>query len=160
VADLLALTSSLPVLDVDVGDPVVREGERTGAVFVLERGLLHVTRGGVAIAEISAPGALVGEIAVLVGGDHSATVTAAVPSRLRVAADGAGFLRSSPDVTLHVATEVAQRLQLLIAYLADLQRQYAGAPGLAMVHDVLAKLTDRKGAAFEAGSDREPDPLY
>jgi CRP-like cAMP-binding protein len=158
--DLVELTAHLPVLEVETGEAVVREGSRTGSLFVLESGALAVTRAGVAIADITAPGAMVGEIAALLGGDHSATVTAVTPSRLRVARDGSAFLRSSPDVTLLVAAEVARRLQSLVAYLADLKAQYAGIPGLDMVSDVLTHLADNRGAAIEPGSQREPDPLY
>ncbi len=158
--DLVELTAHLPLLEVEPGGAVVREGERTGSLFVLESGTLAVTRSGVAIADITAPGAMVGEIAALLGGDHSATVTAVTASRLRVARDGNAFLRSSPDVTLLVAAEVARRLQSLVAYLADLKTQYAGIPGLDMVSDVLSHLTDNRGAAAEPGSRREPDPLY
>ena len=160
MTDLVELAAHLPIVEVDEGAVVVREGDRTGALFVLESGALSVTRDGVAIAAISAPGALVGEIALLVGGDHSATVAAVVPSRLRVAHDGAAFLASSPMVTLLVATELARRLQTLVMYLADLKAQYAGLPGLDMVSDVLSHLADRRGPAPEPGSEREPDPSY
>ena len=160
MTDLVILTTHLPTIEVEAGAAVVREGERTGSVFVLESGALSVTRDGVAIADITAPGALVGEIAALVGGDHTATVTAVTPARLRVAYDGGAFLRSSPTVTLHVAMEVARRLQNLVSYLADLKAQYAGIPGLDMVNDVLSHLADRQAVALQPGSEREPDPLY
>ena len=91
---------------------------------MLERGALTVARAGVTIAVISAPGSLVGEVAVLVGGDHSATVTATIPSAVRVAEDGEAFLRSSPEVMLLVAREVAQRLQGLVGYVVELKVQY------------------------------------
>ena len=78
--ELLALSEGLPLREVEPGDVLVREGERSGALYVLERGALTVARAGVTIAVISAPGSLVGEVAVLVGGDHSATVTATIPS--------------------------------------------------------------------------------
>jgi hypothetical protein len=59
-----------------------------------------------------------------------------------------------------VATEVARRLQSLVAYLADLKIQYAGIPGLDMVSDVLSHLADGQGTAPEPGSEREPNPFY
>jgi CRP-like cAMP-binding protein len=158
--DLLALSADLPTVELDAGEIVVREGERTGRVFVLEHGTLAVSRAGVPIAEIAVPGALVGELSALVGDPHAATVIAATPARLRVADDGRAFLESTPAVTLLVATAVARRLQSVVAYLADLKRQYAGAPGLDMVHTVLSQLADGRVVAAEPGSDREPDPLY
>jgi CRP-like cAMP-binding protein len=160
VPDLLTLAADLPAVELEAGEAVVSEGERSGRVYVLEHGTLAVTRSGVAIASIAAPGALVGELSVLVGDPHSATVTATTPARLRVAEDGRAFLESTPAITLLVATEVAKRLQSLVAYLADLKRQYAGAPGLDMVDTVLSQLADGRVVAAEPGSDREPDPLY
>ena len=88
-----------------------------------------MSRAGVTIAVISAPGSLVGEVAVLAGGDHSATVTATIPSAVRVAEDGAAFLRSSPEVTLLVAKEVAQRLQGLVEYVVELKLSTTKGPG-------------------------------
>jgi CRP/FNR family transcriptional regulator, cyclic AMP receptor protein len=157
---LAELVRNLPVIDLQPDDVLVREGEHTSAVFVLDRGALSVTRGGMAIAEIATPGSFVGEIAALVGGDHSATVTATAPSRLWRADDGAAFLRSSPDIAVMVATEVAHRLQSLVAYLADLKRQYDGAPGLDMVDGVLTRLAQQARKPAQPGSAREPDPLY
>jgi CRP/FNR family cyclic AMP-dependent transcriptional regulator len=160
MTDLVMLTTNLPTIEVEAGAAVVREGERTGRLFVLERGALSVTRAGMTIAEITAAGALVGEIAALLGGDHTATVTAVTDTRLRVAHDGAAFLRSSPAVTLQVATEVARRLEGLISYLADLKVQYAGIPGLDMIDDVLSHIAVGQGVAAQPGSEREPNPFY
>jgi CRP/FNR family transcriptional regulator, cyclic AMP receptor protein len=160
VPDLLDLARDLPVVDLGPGEVLVREGERSGRVYVLAEGILEVTRAGVAIASIATPGALVGELSALVGDAHTATVTTATPSRLRLAKDGRAFLESTPAVTLLVATAVANRLQGMVAYLADLKRQYAGAPGLDMIHGVLSQLTDGRIVTAEPGSDREPDPLY
>jgi len=50
-------------------------------------------------------------------------------------------------------------LQGLVAYLADLKRQYDGAPGLDMVDGVLIRLAQARKPA-QPGSAREPDPLY
>ena len=107
---------------------LVREGERSGALYVLERGALTVARAGVTIAVISAPGSLIGEVAVLVGGDHSATVTATIPSAVRVAEDEEAFLLVS-EILLLVAKEVAHRLQGLVGYVVELKVHRATGPG-------------------------------
>jgi CRP-like cAMP-binding protein len=156
--EMLALSEGLPVREVEAGHVLVREGERSGALYVLERGALTVARGGVTIAAITVPGSLVGEIAVLVGCDHSATVTATIPSAVRVADDGEAFLRSSPEVTLLVAKEVAQRLQRLVAYVADLKTQDEVGPGLDVVDEILAQLSAWRAEALEDGMELEPDP--
>jgi CRP-like cAMP-binding protein len=158
--ELLALSESLPVRDVEPGHVLVREGERSGALYVLERGALTVTRAGVSIAVISAPGSLVGEVAVLVGGDHSATVTATIPSAVRVADDGVAFLRSSPDITLLVAKQVAQRMQGLVAYVAELKLQESEGPGLDVMDELLARILSWHTESMDDSSEREPDPQH
>jgi CRP/FNR family cyclic AMP-dependent transcriptional regulator len=158
--ELLALSQGLPLREVEAGHVLVREGERSGALYVLEHGALTVARAGVAIAVISVPGSLVGEVAVLVGGDHSATVTATIPSAVRMAEDGEAFLRSSPEITLLVAKEVAQRLQGLVAYVVELKVQYSDGPGLEVIDELLARLSAWRTEAVDDSSEREPDPQH
>jgi CRP/FNR family transcriptional regulator, cyclic AMP receptor protein len=158
--ELLALSQGLPLREVEPGHVLVREGEHSGALYVLERGALTVARAGVAIAVISTPGSLVGEVAVLVGGDHSATVTATIPSAVRVAEDGEAFLRSSPDVLLLVAREVAHRLQGLVGYVVDLKVQKTDGPGVEVMDEILARLSTWRTEAVNQPSEPEPDPQH
>ena len=137
---------------------LVREGERSPALYVLEHGALAVSRAGVTIAAISAPGSLVGEVAVLVGGDHTATVKATIPSEVRVAEDGEAFLRSSPEITLLVAREVAQRLQGLVAYVTDLKVQETEGPGFDVMDEILARVSVWRAEALEHASDSGQEP--
>ena len=156
--ELLALSEGLPLREVAPGEVLVREGERSGTLYVLERGALTVARAGVTIAVISAPGSLVGEVAVLVGGDHSATVTATIPSAVRVAEDGEAFLSSSPEVLLLVAKEVAHRLQGLVGYVVELKVQYSDGPGLEVMDEILARLSVWRTEAVILEAEEEPDP--
>jgi CRP-like cAMP-binding protein len=119
-----------------------------------------VSKGDVQVNTIDRPGAVIGEVAVLLGTGNSATVTASTPSRLRVAFDGAALLRSDPAITAHVATGLAERLNFVSTYLADLKHQYGDAPGLAMVDDVLIELASRQAPVARPGSARDPDPEY
>ena len=85
---------------------------------------------------------------------------AAEPSLLRYAKDGRALLDSDPQISTFVAIGLAERLDFVTTYLADLKAQYGDAPGLAMVSDVLAKLAARTGPTARPGSAREPDPEY
>jgi CRP/FNR family cyclic AMP-dependent transcriptional regulator len=160
VRELLALSQGLPLREVEPGQVLVREGERSGALYVLEHGALTVARAGVTIAVISSPGSLVGEVAVLVGGDHSATVTATIPSAVRVAEEGEAFLRSSPEIMLLVAREVARRLQGLVGYVVELKVQYNEGPGLEVMDEILARLSAWRTEALDTAPGREPDPQH
>ena len=158
--ELLALSDGLPLREVEPGHVLVREGDRSGALYVLERGALTVARAGITIAVISTPGSLVGEVAVLVGGDHSATVTATIPSAVRVAEDGESFLRSSPEVLLLVAREVAQRLQGLVGYVVELKVQNSDGPGPEVMDEILARLSAWRTETMDRGSEPEPKPQH
>ena len=160
MAELVDLVAHLPEIDVAPGDVVCHEGDQSGAIWVLVSGTLSVTKAGVAVNRIDRPGAIIGEIAVLLGTGNTASVVAETPSRLRVAHDGAALLRSQPELATHVATGLAERLNFVTTYLADLKHQYGAAPGLAMVSDVLGELATRQGPPAVPGSRRDPDPEY
>ena len=106
------------------------------------------------------PGALIGEMSILLGVPDSATVEAAERCVMRYAADGEALLTGDPRIIHLVAVGLAERLNFVTTYLADLKTQYGDAPGLAMVPDVLRQLAQRQGPAARPGSARDPDPDY
>ena len=160
MADMLTLSAHLPEVEVATGEAVVREGGPSGGIWVLVSGALRVRKGDVQVNVITHPGAVIGEMAVLLGIGHSATVEATEPSRLRYAADGHALLASDPAITTLVAVGLAERLSFVTTYLADLTRQYADVPGLSMVSDVLSSLEQPRGPRASPGSARDPDPQY
>jgi CRP/FNR family transcriptional regulator, cyclic AMP receptor protein len=159
VTDMLALSAHLPEVELGAGETLVQEGGTGGAIWVLVSGALQVRKGAIAVNTITQPGAMVGEISVLLSTDYGATVEATEPSRLRYAADGQAFL-SDPVVTGLVAVGLAERLNYVTSYLSDLKHQYGDAPGLSMVPDVLTRLAQRQQPPARPGSVRDPDPDY
>jgi CRP/FNR family transcriptional regulator, cyclic AMP receptor protein len=157
---MLARTSHLPEVDVAAGDAVVTEGGSSGEIYVLASGSLVVRKGDQQVNTITLPGAVIGEISVLLDADHGATVEAAEPSVLRVARDGRAFLGEDLEVLRSVAVGLAERLNFVTTYLADLKDQYGDSPGLCMVPDVLGRLAAHQQPAARPGSVREPDPEY
>jgi CRP/FNR family cyclic AMP-dependent transcriptional regulator len=160
MSDMLALSAHLPEVAFAPGEVVVAEGGADGSLWVLVSGALQVRKGTVVVNTVTRPGALVGEIAVLLGTVNSATVEATQPSVLRHAADGQALLASHPTITRLVAVGLAERLNFVTTYLADLKHQYGEAPGLTMVADVLAQLAQRQVPGAKPGSARDPDPDY
>jgi CRP/FNR family cyclic AMP-dependent transcriptional regulator len=160
MADMLTLSAGLPEVALDPGDVLVLEGSPSGPVWVLVEGDLIVSKGGVEVNTITHPGAVVGEVSVLLGLQHGATVVASTPVRLRVARNGAAFLGSDPVILRLVAEDLARRLNFVTTYLADLQDQYGDAPGISMVSEVLSTLGHHGQPAATPGSARDPDPTY
>lgn len=141
------------------GQLLIRQGESTGHLYVLVDGRLDVIKGDTVVATVAEPGAILGEMSVLLKQPHTATVRAAVDTEIYQINDAARFLRKQPEVAMMVATQLAQRLNAATTYLADIKQQYAGhGTHLAMVGDVLESLVNVPPAKAEPGSDRQPDP--
>jgi len=160
MTDMLSLVAHLPEVAFAPGEVVIAEGGSARAIWVLVSGCLRVRQGDMVVNVISQPGAVVGEISVLLNTVYTATVEAAEPSVLRHAADGAALLASEPAITTFVAVGLAERLHFVTSYLVDLKHQYGDAPGLAMIPDVLRELTQRQRPAARPGSARDPNPEY
>ena len=158
--DMLTLSAHLPEIEFAPGDTIVEEGGAAGGIWILVSGSLQVRRGAVLVNTVTQPGALVGEISVLLNTDYSATVEATERSTLRYAADGQAFFASDPGIANFVAVGLAERLHFVTTYLADLKHQYGDAPGLAMVPEVLRQLAQRQAVVARPGSARDPNPDY
>ena len=126
MASILALTQSQPARTLAPDDILIEAGEAGGELYVLETGHLIVERDGVDIATITEPGALIGEMSVLLGIDHSATVRAYTTSVVRVIDNAMGFLERTPLMALHVATLACERLDATSALVVELKRETAG----------------------------------
>jgi len=141
------------------GTLLLREGESTGHLYVLIEGSLEVLKGDTVVAVAAEPGAIFGEMSVLLDRPHSATVRATSDSRVYEFDDAASFLRSQPEIALLVATLLAHRLSAATTYLADIKRQYAGHGNhLSMVGEILESLVSLFPTSVSPGSDRQPDP--
>jgi CRP-like cAMP-binding protein len=158
--DMLTFAAHLPEIRYAPGETVVHEGGGAGGLWVLVSGSLRVLKGRVLITTIDRPGALVGEISVLLGTSFSATVVAIEACVLRYAEDGPAWLISDSAITRLVAVGLAERLNLVTTYLADLKYQYGDAPGLTMVPEVLRQLAQRQAPPARPGSARDPRPDY
>ncbi|CAN5331883.1 cyclic nucleotide-binding domain-containing protein [soil metagenome] len=138
----------------------IREGETTGDLYILAEGELEVLKGETVVAVVTEPGAILGEMSVLLNQPHTATVRASTGSTVYQIRDGAGFLREKPAVALLVATLLAQRLNAATTYLADIKRQYAGHGNhLEVVGEVLESLVNLSATRAAPGSDRLPERL-
>lgn len=157
--DVLALTAEVAERRLEPDEVLFGQGDSAPtAVAVLVSGALLVELDGSLLAEITTPGAFVGEIGALLGTVRSATVVAREPSTVRLIGDVESFLATHPELALELARQLAGRLHRLLAYLADIRAQYADADGhLALVGSVLGRLASRPPVDVEPGSDRSPD---
>jgi CRP-like cAMP-binding protein len=137
----LCVRCALPVRGFAAGDVLIEEGRRTGALYVLREGRVEVRKEDVELTEVSLPGAVFGEVSVLLGVPPMATVRALVDGSCFVAEDARSLLAHHPEFYEPIACLLASRLTSVSAYLVDVKRQYASREDhLGMVDEVLETL--------------------
>lgn len=158
MTDLLGLSADLPLEHVRAGQELIAEGDPPGRMLVLVSGRVTVERDGVPIARIDTPGAVLGEMSVVLGKPATATLRADTDVQVRVAADPLAFLTERPGAALEVLRTTASRLDGLTQYVADVKAQLAGTDGhLGMLGQILDTLVHHQGVAARPGSARDPD---
>jgi CRP/FNR family transcriptional regulator, cyclic AMP receptor protein len=158
VSELLRLSADLPVAVVSAGEVLIQEGSPHGRMFVLVSGEVTVERAGTAFARVDSPGAVFGEMSVVLGRPATATVRASSDLVVHVIEDPDEFLTSRPGVALAVLRTTASRLEGLTQYLVDVKAQFAGLDGhLGIVDQILDTLVHHQGPTSRTGSARDPD---
>lgn len=144
---------------ISAGTLVIREGGKTGHLFVLIDGRLEVIKSGSVVAVLTEPGAVLGEMSVLLDQPHSATVRAGSDAVIYEVEHADVFLRDQPVVVWLIAQLLAQRLNVATTYLGDLMHQYASYGNhLAMVGELLQSMINLPLTQVAPGSDRQSDP--
>ena len=114
--------AGLPIMKYQAGETVLSAGSTDGRLLVLRSGEVEVLKDGVQIAKVSAPGAVFGELAVLLDQSHTADVRTLEQSEFHVA-DAPTLLANDSIVTLYVAAILARRLNGANRAVLDLKRQ-------------------------------------
>lgn len=73
---MLDYCRDLPMRSVPAGDVLIEEGVRHGGMLVLVSGAVAIERAGIAFARIDTPGAVLGEMSVVLDKPATATVRA------------------------------------------------------------------------------------
>jgi CRP/FNR family transcriptional regulator, cyclic AMP receptor protein len=145
--------------EIPAGAVLLREGDTSGRLYVLAQGTLEVLRGETAVATVGEPGAVFGEMSVLLKRPHTATVRATTPASVYVFEDAESFLKSHSEIAFILARVLAERLNGATTYLVDLKRQFEGTTShFGMVSEVLESLLHQQSEEFTPGSDLTTDP--
>lgn len=140
MASMFLLTYSAPIRDLQIGEVLIHQGEAGTDLFVLEAGQLAVERDGVKIATIDQFDSLIGEMGLLLGRPHSATVRAESNSKVRVVADAMRVLQRHPDITLRLAMLLSHRLDETSGLVSELSRQVSGTVEQSLIGRILQGL--------------------
>ena len=112
----------LPVVKHPAREAVLTAGTKTGQLLFLRSGAVEVIKDGVQIANVSTPGSVFGEQAVLLDQPHTADVKTLEQSEFYVA-DAPAMLAGDPTVALYVAAILARRLDAANRSLIEVKRQ-------------------------------------
>jgi CRP/FNR family transcriptional regulator, cyclic AMP receptor protein len=149
--------AGLPVVSFAAGEILLPEGARTGRLLVLVEGTVEILKGDFQINRVSDRGAVFGDMSVLLDIPHMATVRALTAGSAHFSYDGDAFLQSNSEVAYMLAKTLAQRLNGVTTYLADIKRQFEDERGhLGMVDEILESLLNQQRQTFSPGSDRDP----
>ena len=138
--------ASLSLVTYQPGETVIVDGSRTGRVLILKNGNVAVVKGDTEIAKVAEPGAIFGELSVLLDQPHTADVRALETSRFYIA-DATALLAQNPIAVLYVATVLAHRLDGANHALIQLKNELqTGEP-----HSVVAKTVSRMEGLLAVG---------
>jgi len=159
MGSILDMCRNAPLEELAAGTVLLPEGKTSGHLYVLKSGSVEVLRGDTQVAVVEEPGAVFGEMSVLLRRPHTATARALTPVHVYTFDDAESFLRSNPEIAFHVGRLLAGRLNAATTYLADLKRQFEGQSNhLGMVGEVLDVLIHQQDENFSLGPEREADP--
>jgi len=121
------------------GMALIEQGGRTGQLYVLKEGQLEVVRDGKHVTTIKTPGAVIGEMSVLLDTPQSATVRAITEVDYFVVDNALQVLQSHPDWLLQIARLLAQRVN---ATTAQLTRDKSEEPPLILPQNFMSSWGD------------------
>jgi len=120
--------ANLPLVTYQPGETVIADGSKTGRLLILRKGTVAIVKEDTEIAKVSEPGAVFGELSVLLDQPHTADVRALETSQFHVA-NATTLLAQNPIAVLYVATMLAHRLDGANHALVQLKHQiFTGEP--------------------------------
>lgn len=152
IPDLAAFSKSLSSLKLrsfEPGENVLKVGTTTGQLFILRKGTVEIVRDGTQIATVSEPGAVFGELAVILGKPHTADVRAVERSEFHVA-DAASLLAENAPALLYVTATLARRLDAANEAIVAIKREVEGGKRPGAISRALDKL---EGLLASTGAD-------
>ena len=138
--------AGLPLVTYQPGETVIVDGSTTGRLLILKKGNVAVVKEDTEIATVAEPGAVFGELSVLLNQPHTADVRALETSQFHIA-NATTLLAQNPAAVLYIATVLAHRLDGANHALIQLKHQLStGEP-----HSVIAKTVTKLEGLLAVG---------
>jgi CRP/FNR family transcriptional regulator, cyclic AMP receptor protein len=144
IPDLVAFKkslASLPVSTFEAGQTVLTAGSTTGQLFILRQGVVEIVRDGQQIATVSEPGAVFGELAVILDKPHTADVRALERSEFHVVKASSLFAENVAALA-YVSATLARRLDAANEALVEIKKELDSTKRPGMIAKALDKLEE------------------
>ena len=151
--------AGFPIATYQAGETVLAAASTSGRLLILRKGAVAVLRDDVEIATVTDPGAVFGELSVLLDQPHTADVRALETSQFYVA-DAATLLRVDPIALIYVATVLARRLDYANRALIELKRQVQAGQPRSAIETTAEKMEELLGAVGAHLHARYPYDLF
>src|SRR4029078_13251038 len=133
--------ATLPLTTYQSDQIVIADGSRTVRLLILKTGNVAIVKQGHEIAQVAEPGAVFGELSVLLAQPHAADVRTLETSQFHVA-DASTLLTQNPIAVLYVATMLARRLNGANHALIDLNNQLLALKRRSVVDQTVSKMEE------------------
>jgi CRP/FNR family cyclic AMP-dependent transcriptional regulator len=161
MTDIQKSLEQFPLVSLAAGEYLLTQDNMTDGIYFLSEGSVKVTRHGHDVAVISDQGAVFGELCILLGIEHSASVQCLEDSSFYYIEQPRQYLEKHPELIWHIAQILALRLFNLTQYLVDVKKQFEGHDHLDMVDDVLETLLNQQKTKInERGQSKRDTPDY
>jgi CRP-like cAMP-binding protein len=137
--------AALPLATYQDGETILTAGSKTGQLLILKEGAVAILKDGVEIAKVAEPGAVFGELSILLDQPHTADVRALETSQFHIA-DAATLLVQDPTALLYVAAILARRLDGANQALIQLKQQIKAGQPLSVIDRTVEKMEGLLGA--------------
>lgn len=139
MSNILEICQNLPEKRFEEGESIIYEGVRDGRLYVLVEGAVEILKKGVRINTVSSKGVVLGEVSFLLDRPHITSVKALEPCLCYICDDPLEFLTAHPEMNLHIARMLANRLNAVTEYLVELSDQVDENRGESGIADAVLK---------------------
>jgi CRP/FNR family transcriptional regulator, cyclic AMP receptor protein len=146
IAEFQRKLAGFPIATYEAGETVFTAASTSGRLLILRTGAVAVLKEAVEIATVTEPGAVFGELSVLLDQPHTADVRTLEASQFYVA-DAATLLRVDPIALLYIATVLARRLDDANQALIDVRRQIQAGQPRSVIQQTVEKMEGLLGAS-------------